>query len=73
VRRLGTVAGVSLVATGVLAGSATGWIAVAVLTSSWPALVATVAWLVFHLLLCRELRTVELSTFRLVVQSSGLD
>lgn len=67
VRRNRTVAGVSPASIGVLAGSATGWMAVAVLTSSWPALVATVVWLVFHLLLCRELGRVHQPTYRRVL------
>jgi hypothetical protein len=67
VRRSATAAGVSPTSVGVLAGSGTGWMAVAVLTSSWPALVAAVVWLAFHLLLCRELGRVHRPTYRRVV------
>lgn len=70
VRRLRTVAGISPIATGVLAGSATGWIAVAVLTASWPALVATIVWLVFHLLLCWELREVNRPVYIQVLRAA---
>jgi hypothetical protein len=71
VRRRRDLGGVSPVSTGVLAGSATGWMAVAVLTSSWPALVAISVWLVFHLLLCREIGRVDRPAARRVVASAG--
>lgn len=70
VRRHRDLGGVSPVSTGVLAGSATGWMAVAVLTSSWPALVAMCVWSVFHLLLCRETGRVDRPTGRRVLTAA---
>ena len=54
IRRSRSTAGISAISTGVLAGSSLGWITVAVLAHSPAAAVATVVWLVFHLLLWRE-------------------
>jgi len=54
IRRSRSTAGISTISTGVLAGSSLGWIVVAVLAHSPAAAVATVVWLVFHLLLWRE-------------------
>lgn len=51
--------GISPVSMGVLAGTGPGWIAVAVLAQSVAAAVAGVVWLVFHVLLWREVAKAE--------------
>jgi hypothetical protein len=51
VRRTGSADGVSAMSVGILAGTGPGWIAVAVMADSPAAAIATVVWLVFHLML----------------------
>lgn len=54
VRRARSAAGVSAISIGVLAGTSLGWVAVAILTHAIAAAVATVLWLIFHMLLLKE-------------------
>lgn len=56
--------GISPVSMGVLAGTGPGWIAVAVLAKSPAAVIATVTWLVFHVLLWRDVSRAEPSMRR---------
>jgi uncharacterized protein with PQ loop repeat len=64
--------GISPVSIGVLAGTGAAWIAVAVLADSVAAAVATVVWLVFHIMLWREVTRFEPSMNRTIACTASV-
>lgn len=69
VRRTRRCDGISPASVGVLAGTSAGWVAVAVITDSPAAAVATVLWLVFHLLLMKEVVRVRPAATRVIIHT----
>lgn len=72
VRTQHSAAGLSPVSLGVLAGTGAGWLTVALLVHSLPALLATALWLVFHLLLCAVTVRAARATVRPLLLSAAL-
>lgn len=72
VRRTRRCDGISPVSVGVLAGTSAGWVAVAVMADSPAAAVATVLWLVFHLLLLREVVRLRPAATRVIIYTTVL-
>jgi uncharacterized protein with PQ loop repeat len=70
VRRKRRTDGISPLSIGVLAGTSPGWIAVAVLSMSYAAAIATIIWLVFHLLLMKEVMAVSRRLSRTIILTS---
>jgi len=72
VRRTRRCDGISPVSVGVLAGTSVGWVVVAMMADSPAAAVATVLWLVFHLLFLREVVQVRPAATRVIVHTTVL-
>jgi hypothetical protein len=72
VRRTRRSDGISPVSVGVLAGTSPGWIAVAVIVDSPAAAIATALWLIFHLMLLREVARISPSTVRAIAYTASL-
>lgn len=72
VRKTRSAEGISALSTGILAGTGPGWVALAVIESSPAAAVATCVWLVFHILLCREITTVRPDLARRIILFTGI-
>lgn len=72
VRRNGSADGISVLSTGVLAGTGPGWIALAVLSSSPAAAIATCVWMIFHILLCWEIAKARPDLVRRILFFTGI-
>ncbi|MEU3349182.1 hypothetical protein ABZ723_30170 [Streptomyces sp. NPDC006700] len=70
VKRTRSGGGISPVSVGVLAGTGPGWIAVAAMADSLAAVIATITWMVFHVLLWREVAQAEPSMKRAIAASA---